>query len=66
MIKLVREYVFYGEKYFDIVYEKDGYITKVVSVVESNLPMTAKRHIEKANATKQYDKIFKRDEIIYD
>lgn len=66
MIKFVREYVFYGQKLFDVIHTKDGDISKAfLYVPESNLPKTVKNFLKTAISTRQYDITCKCEEIIY-
>lgn len=61
-IKFVREYLFYGYKYYDVIYESG----RLATVCDDRMPATVKRFIESADERReQYDKVFKRDEILY-
>lgn len=61
-IKFVRETYAYGETWYHIVYNS----RRVRTVIAEKLPSSAKDFISHAGTVeKQYDSIFKRDEIIY-
>lgn len=60
-IKFVREYMSYGHKWFDIVYNSG----RVCTVTAEDLPKTAETFIRTANHEMQYDRVFNRNEIIY-
>jgi len=61
-IKFVREYMFYGYKYYDVIYESG----RLVTVCDERMPKTVKQFIEKADDRReQYDRVFKREELLY-
>lgn len=61
MIKFIREYEFYGYMFIDIVYES----MRIYTMPKDEMPKTAKKFLEGKTGVKQYDPVFKRDEIIY-
>lgn len=62
-ISFVREYDMGTEKCYDVLYESN----KLFMYTDSKLPKSVKEFIEHASVrTVQYDKIFKREEIIYE
>lgn len=67
MIKFIREYEFYGSMWFDIIYSDGKYVTRVRTVLEPDLPKTARRFI--AGAKREEHLITERgktrNEIIY-
>lgn len=65
MIKFIREYMFYGRKMFDVIYYRDGHLSRVISHREEYMPKTAQAFLAKATPTQQYDNVYKRDTIIY-
>lgn len=64
-IKSIRTYLFYGNEYCDIAYQRDGYITKVCTMPTDEMPKTVRTWLKGKTGTIQYDKIFKREETIY-
>jgi len=60
-IKFIREYVFYGTRLYDIVYKSNRCFT----VSENDCPSTARRFMDGKTPEKQYDRTFKREELIY-
>lgn len=66
MIKFIRKYNLYSLELYDIIYVKNGYITKVCTRAKNELPKTAIQYLANAtNVTNQYDTVFHREEIIY-
>lgn len=67
MIKFIREYEFYGSTWYDIIYTDGKFITRVRTVLEPDLPKTARRYI--AGAKREEHLITEhgktRNEIIY-
>lgn len=63
-IKFVRQYDFYNanNKVYDVIYASG----RVCMYSAERLPASVKRFIEGKTGRSQYDKLFKRDEIIYD
>lgn len=60
-IRFVREYDWYGRKYYDVVY-KDRIFTRSAD----ELPKSVRDYIEQSRAKEQYDTLCKRKEIIYE
>ena len=62
-IKFIRKYEAYRENWYDVIY----YSGKIYTFLETELPKTAREFIETATKrTEQYDKLFKRSEMIYE
>jgi hypothetical protein len=61
-IRFIRGYSSYGCDWLDIIYQSG----RVYTLEAVNAPATAKRFMDSANQKKQYDSLFKRDEIIYE
>lgn len=59
-IKFVRQYELYGSTWTEVVYKTNRLVTYT-----EHIPKTVQAYIERSTGTKQYDKVFKRDEIIY-
>ena len=64
-IHFIRIYKVYGTEYADICYEKDGYISRLVTVETCDLPKTAKAWLNNKHGINQFDKVYKRMETIY-
>lgn len=63
-IKFIRKYDMYRENWYDVVYHSGKIFTYVG---EENLPKTALEYVTTATKrTEQYDKLFKRSEMIYE
>lgn len=45
-IHAIREYDFYGMEFVDILYSKDGYITRVYTMPKEEMPKTARKWME--------------------
>lgn len=63
VIKCVREYQFYNDIMYDVIYKDSG---RLYMYRKDDLPKTVQAFIVNAMKHPQYDKIFKREEIIYD
>ena len=62
-IKFVRMYKMYREDWFDVVYHSG----RIVTYTQPNLPGTVEKFIDAATVrTEQFDKLFKRYEMIYE
>lgn len=62
-ISFVREFAMGTEKCYDVVYKSN----RLFMCSESTMPKTVRSFINNAkNVTTQYDKVFKREEIIYE
>lgn len=64
-IYFIRQYKFCGTDYVDIGYTKDGYITRVNCMEADKMPKTARKWLSGKCGKMQYDKIFKREEIVF-
>ena len=61
-IKFVRQYDSYGEKWTEVVYKTNRLVT-----YGEHIPKTVQEYIDRCNKrTEQYDKIFKRTEVIFE
>lgn len=60
-IHAVRVYQFYDEEYADVMYESG----RLVSYAVNELPQTVKDWMVDKDWTVQYDKVYKRNEVIY-
>lgn len=63
-IRFIREYDFYGSKYFDILYMTPSG-SRLRTVGAEDLPKTAKKWLEDKEGITQYNKTLERDEVIY-
>ena len=65
-IKFIRMYDFYNTAYCDIAYARnDGCISRVRTIPAEEMPKTAYKWLKDKHGTRQYNKVFERDEIIY-
>ena len=64
-IYAIVKYDFYGTKYVDILYSKNGYPSYCRTCPFDEMPRTARKWLEGKTGKSRYDKIFKRDTIIY-
>lgn len=64
-IRFVREYDFYGDIYYDVVYGKPGSPSRLYMYSKDDLPKTVRKWLEDKAGNTQYNKVFERDEIIY-
>lgn len=60
-IRFIRMYDFYGTAYADILYETN----RLYTYPAEEMPKTAYKWLKDKHGTKQYNKVFERDEIIY-
>lgn len=61
-IKFVRMYKMYRENWYDVIYHSG----RVCTYIEPELPSTVNAFVESSNIRKQqYDKTFRRDEMLY-
>jgi len=60
-IKFIRFYELYGHGYADIIYTSG----RIVSKERNDLPKTAHDFMKDKHGQEQYDRVFKRKEIIY-
>lgn len=60
-IKFIREYTFYGRTAYDIIYNSG----RLVMTDAEKLPKTARAFLEGKTPRQQYDKVFRRNEYIY-
>ena len=61
-IKFVREYEAYGSTWYNVLYAKSN---RLYTFTTEDLPETVKRWLKGRKGIEQYDRVFKRDEIIY-
>ena len=62
-IRFVREYNYWNTTWYDVIY-KSG---RLCMHTAENLPKTVREYIDNASKkTTQFDRTFKRDEIIYE
>lgn len=64
-IKFIREYDLYGSTFYDVVYGKPGNPSRLYMYSKDRLPKTVKKWLENKIGDTQYNKVFKRDEIVY-
>ena len=57
----IRQYMWYDEEWYDIMYESG----RLVSYPVESLPKTAQRWMVDKEWDVQYDKLYKRNEVIY-
>lgn len=63
-IRFIREYDFYGSKYFDILYMTPSG-SRVRTVGAEDLPKTARKWLEGKEGIRQYNKTLEKEEVIY-
>ncbi len=64
-IKFIRMYDFYNTAYVDILYGTPGKASRLRTYPAEEMPKTAYKWLKDKHGTKQYNKVFNRDEIIY-
>ena len=64
-IKFVSEYDLYGSTFYDVVYGKPGSPSRLYMYSKDDLPKTVQKWLEDKVGDTQYNKVFKREEIIY-
>ena len=65
-IRFIREYEAYGNPYYDVVYGTPGKPSRVYAYSKEDLPKTVTKWLEGKDGTKQYNKVFNREETIYE
>ena len=60
-IRFIRKYEMYGDEYIDIIYESG----RIYGSALRDAPKVAIDYMSRATSKEQYDRVFKRQEIIY-
>lgn len=64
-IRFVREYDFYGNVYYDVVYGKPGSPSRLYMYSKDDLPKTVSKWLEGKEGETQHNGVFNRDETVY-